>query len=179
MEGERNAEPYQGEGGRRMTAIDNTTLARLAGLALGGATIESLRVREKVVAMTEAAEAAAMTPNDPGGLSHSLRAALACRAARLNGDAVLANYYYAKVTEPEDKAHSNPADPGSNNWLRAVLGFSDKVTASPRRAIETDIAALTSAGVSEPDIVRLCELIAFLAYQYRVIAGLVLMEKTA
>ncbi len=162
-----------------MSTIENTTLARMAGLTSNGATMSSLRVREKVVAMTEAAEAAALAPNDPGELSHSLRAALACRAARLNGDATLADYYGAKISDPADQALADPDNPGTGDRLRTLLDFSDKVTASPREATEADIAALTSAGVSEPDIVRLCELIAFLAYQYRVIAGLALMEKTA
>jgi len=38
---------------------------------------------------------------------------------------------------------------------------------------------MSSGGMSDADIVRLCELIAFLAYQIRVVAGLRLMEADA
>lgn len=161
-----------------MSSIENTTLARLSGLTPGGATMGSLTLREKVVEMTEAAEAAALTPKVPGGITHSLRAAIACRAARLNGDKALAEYYYAGVSDPGDSALCDPENSGSSEQTRAVLYFADKVTVSPRAATEENIADLKAAGVSDPDIVRLCELVAFLAYQYRVIAGLALMEKT-
>ena len=43
------------------------------------------------------------------------------------------------------------------------------------RVIE-DISKLQAVGVSDADIVRLCELIAFVAYQVRVAAGLRLMN---
>ena len=51
----------------------------------------------------------------------------------------------------------------------------DKVAAHTRDIAADDIAALQDAGVTDADIVRLCELNAFLAYQIRVVSGLQLM----
>jgi uncharacterized protein YciW len=52
----------------------------------------------------------------------------------------------------------------------------DRLTLAPREATRQDIAALTAAGITEPDIVRLSELAAFVNYQLRVVAGLRLLK---
>ena len=46
---------------------------------------EALALRADIFAMTEAAHAAVLTPKETGAFSHSMRAALAARIARLNG----------------------------------------------------------------------------------------------
>jgi uncharacterized protein YciW len=51
----------------------------------------------------------------------------------------------------------------------------DLVTQSPKSATRGHIDALRDAGVAEADIVRLAELIAFVNYQLRVVAGLRLL----
>ena len=53
------------------------------------------------------------------------------------------------------------------------------MTLSPKDAKEDDISALKSAGLDDADIVRLSELIAFVAYQIRVVIGLRLMAEVA
>ena len=69
------------------------------------------------------------------------------------------------------------ADPVARDAeLDHVLAFVDKVANQTRDIAAKDIAGLQAAGVSDADIVRLCELIAFLAYQIRVVAGLRLMQ---
>ena len=50
---------------------------------------------------------------------------------------------------------------------------------SPREIRAEDIEALKTAGVADPDIVRLCELNAFLAYEIRLVAGLRLLREKA
>ena len=64
-----------------------------------------------------------------------------------------------------------------NDRLRAIVRHVDLVTLAPREASRADIAALAAVGLSEPDIVRLAELIAFVNYQVRVIAGLRLLGR--
>ena len=59
------------------------------------------------------------------------------------------------------------------------MAFVDKVANDTRNIDAQDIAGLQTAGVSDADIVRLCELVAFLAYQLRVVAGLRLMTGAA
>ena len=51
----------------------------------------------------------------------------------------------------------------------------DLVTLGPKDAVAGDIQALRAAGLAEADIVRLSELIAFLAYELRLVAGLRLL----
>jgi uncharacterized protein YciW len=48
-------------------------------------------------------------------------------------------------------------------------------TTDTKSVVKTDIAALKKAGVSEDDIVRLSELVAFVNYQVRLAAGLKLL----
>ena len=71
------------------------------------------------------------------------------------------------------------ADPDFNGHgdvrLAAILRHTDLVTTNVKAAAASDIAALTDAGVSEDDIVRLSELIAFVSYQIRLTVGLRLM----
>ena len=63
---------------------------------------------------------------------------------------------------------------GSNVELLAkqVLQFKPEIVAI---CDESKFAALKAAGTTDADIVRLCELNAFLAYQLRLVAGLKLM----
>jgi uncharacterized protein YciW len=51
------------------------------------------------------------------------------------------------------------------------------VTTDAKSVVAGDIAALKSAGVSEDDIVRLSELVAFNSYQIRLTIGLRLMRE--
>ena len=112
-------------------------------------------------------ETAVIAPDDPGGLSHEERRMLAARVALLNGDAALAEHY-AGATE-----HASDA-----RWA-AILRHVDLVTLHPKDATRADLEALLAAGVAEADIVRLSQLIAFVNFQVRVIAGLRLIGRTA
>jgi uncharacterized protein YciW len=164
--------------------LSDDVAARLAGIGPAGPVREALDVRADVMAMTQATHDAALTPADPGGLSHSLRAALAMRVARLNEEAALADHYLvlldgADASEPE-RAAADPAFKGDGgDRISAVIAFTDLVSVRPRDTAAADIKALQTAGISDPDIVRLAELNAFLAYQIRMIAGLKLMKATA
>jgi len=59
--------------------------------------------------------------------------------------------------------------------MAAILRHVDLIAATPREATRADIAALQAAGVATGDIVRLSQLIAFVSFQLRLIAGLRLM----
>ena len=62
------------------------------------------------------------------------------------------------------------AAPEGDTMARSARGL-------PKDATASDIAALKNAGIPEDDIVRLSELIAFVNYQVRVLAGLRLMAE--
>jgi uncharacterized protein YciW len=72
---------------------------------------------------------------------------------------------------------ADPAFVGEDDRrLNALLCHTDLVAARTEDADSGDIEALKQAGISEADIVRLSELIAFVSYQLRVVAGLRLLE---
>jgi len=132
-------------------------IARLTGRAAAIAQAH----RPDLMEASRRNERAIITPDEPGGLSHDERRSLARRIALLNGDAGLAAYY----------AESEPAIETGARWT-AILRHVDLVTTRPKDATRADIDHLRDAGVSEPDIVRLSQVIAFVNYQVRVIAGI-------
>jgi uncharacterized protein YciW len=153
----------------------DTTATQAAGLREGGATAAAVAGRANIFEMTQAAEDSVMRPKDVGAWPHDLRAALAARIARLNGEADLAARYAAAAGDRA--ALADPAADGAAEGLGPVLRFMDKVAADTRNVAARDVSDLQEAGVSDADIVRLCELNAFLAYQIRTIAGLRLMQE--
>ena len=164
--------------------MTTTRIAELAGLTPDQAATKALDLRADVLEMTEATEAAVLRPEDPGGFSHGVRAALAVRIARLNQCEALSGVYRDALRHSQaDEATVALADPafdgGDDGLLRAVLAFTDRVATSPKDATAEDIDSLREAGVAEPDIVRLSQLNAFLAYEIRLIEGLRLMGASA
>ncbi len=158
-------------------SIFETTSLRVAGVEVGGKTAEAISGRHNIIEMTQAAEDAVLRPRDAGAFGHDLRAALAARVARLAEDDALASHYLAKAG---DKAVlADPTETGAAQGLSAVLAFVDKVANQTRDIAAEDVSGLQTAGVEDADIVRLCELVAFLAYQTRLIAGLRLMQGAA
>jgi uncharacterized protein YciW len=137
--------------------MDTDIIAELAGAAAAPV----LAHRADLMAASLRNERAVMTPDDPGGLSHAARRGLARRIALLNGSPALAAHYAIADYPPEDGAR----------W-DAILRHVDLVTVHPKDATRADIDTLRAAGVAEPDIVRLSQVIAFVNYQVRVIAGL-------
>lgn len=135
--------------------------------------------RRDILLMTQTAEDAVLRPSDPGCWPHTLRAALACRIARLNACPTLAARYLAMIDRPD---YENVADPDATDQpadLRPCLAFTDRVATRPRDISAEDIEILKAARVSDADIVRLSELNAFLAYQIRLVAGLSLLAEAS
>jgi len=156
-----------------------TLIEKLAGIAAGSKLGGALKTRAEVLRLSEAAHDAVLVPRDPGGLSHALRAALSARMCRHVGNAALvAHYegYLAHCGDTDVAALAHPGGVSGDPRQDAMACHADLLTVSPRNATRDDIAALKAAGVGEPDIVRLSELAAFVNYQLRVIAGLMLLR---
>lgn len=130
------------------------------------------RTRPEIVARTLRAERAVTEPRDAGGWPSPWRLAVAARLARLNGRADLAAHYLGRVSDEATRVVADPACPGRDARERVVLSFMDRVAVEPRAVVADDIERLKAADVTEADIVRLCELNAFMAYLVRVLAGL-------
>ena len=164
-----------------MDDIFRSIVVEAGGIAADHPLAAVIAGRSDVMQLTQASHDAALKPEPPGGLSHAERAALACRMARLSDEEMLARHFEAMIPESGGRqAIADPAFDGTDDErTRAILRHTDLVTVDPKRAAEADIAALKSAGILEPDIVRLSELIAFVGYQVRVVKGLRLMAEAA
>ncbi|MEM1130290.1 MAG: hypothetical protein AAGH83_07180 [Pseudomonadota bacterium] len=158
-----------------MSAIWDTTALAEAGVSPTDPPVDAATLRANVFEMTQAAEEAVLAPSDCGSWPPDLRAALAARIARLNAAEQVAARYAARMVGPDYETIADPGIDGAAQGLEAVIAFMDKVATQTRDVNADDIGGLQRAGVSDADIVRLCELNAFLAYQLRLIAGLQLL----
>ncbi len=164
---------------------EDTTL-RAAGVQPGSRLAEIVGGRADTMALTQATHDAVLKPRVAGGITAAERAAFACRMARLNGNTALAAHYEQLMPPGNyDSVISRIADPASvgagdgDPRLAALIRHVDLVTQAPKDASRHDITALVAAGVAPADIVRLAELIAFVNYQIRVVAGLRLLGEIA
>lgn len=150
---------------------------RLVGVRPNSALAQALAERSEIMSLTQASHDAVIIPHMSGGLSHSERAALAERIARLSGSDDLAKHYRSCLQSAGgnellmDVADAKQLTFGTDR-IKAIVKFTDLVTQRPRDATKQDIQALKDAGISEADIVRLTEVLAFVNYQLRVVAGL-------
>ncbi|MDA0263581.1 MAG: hypothetical protein O3A93_05570 [Chloroflexi bacterium] len=159
--------------------IFQTVVAKAAGISPGGPLAAVFAGRRDIMELTERSHNASLKPNNPGGLSHSERAALACRIAKLNNEPELARHYEGLMDGENHGLADTGFDGGSDARLKAMLRHTDLVTLDPKSAVASDVSALRAVGMNDPDIVRLSQLIAFVSYQIRVVAGLRLMEEVA
>lgn len=158
-------------------------LETAAGVPSSGPLAEALSMRGKLMDLTQASYQAALLPKDAGNLPANLRAALACRMARISLQQGLAQHYadllagYGGAADPDQLAMPGKMPPADEPRLAAIIDYVDLVTERPKDASEETINALRSVGIEEPDIVRLAGLVAFVNYQLRVAAVLSVMGK--
>jgi CMD domain protein len=151
-------------------------IERLVGANENSPLAKAIAERAEIMALSQASHDAVIIPKDPGGLSHAERAALAERIARLSDSEELADHYHACLETAGGEeglyvaANPQQAAYGDERFM-AIIRFTDLVTQQPREATKQDIDTLKAAGISEPDIVRLTEVLAFVNYQLRVVAG--------
>lgn len=158
-------------------------LEQAANVPTAGPLAEALAVRHKLMDLTQASYEAALLPGDAGQVPVTIRAALACRMARICQQAGLTQHYadlvtaYGSDADPFQIAEPGNQPPASETRLAAMVTYVDLVTQRPRDATKEDIQALSEAGIEESDIVRLAGLVAFVNYQLRVAAVLSVMGK--
>ncbi|MDA0771240.1 MAG: hypothetical protein O2821_13625 [Chloroflexi bacterium] len=161
-----------------------TVVPKAAGVAADHPLAKALMGRENIMELTQKSHDAVLMPNASGGLSHAVRAALACRIARHNNETVLADHFLGMIGNGDDANSATMITDlafvgGDNAWLKAIVRHTDLVAVSPKEATAQDIEALKAVGVPDDDIVRLSELNAFVSYQIRLVVGLRLMAEVA
>lgn len=161
------------------TDIDiwQSTAVAASGVARETPAGQAIEQRADIIAMTQAAEDAVLRPNDPGAWGPDLRAALACRIAFHNGAHDLSEHYRAQVVSSAYLAICDPGTATADGSLAAAIAYVDRVATQPRDITAQDIKHLQSAQISDADIVRLTELVAFMGYQVRLTAGLALLTE--
>ncbi|CAN7741217.1 hypothetical protein GFB56_30695 [Ensifer sp. T173] len=165
-------------------AENEDVIAAIVGIEPGSAMAGVLSARADIMALTQKTHDSALTPENPGGLSHAERAALAWRIAKINDHKAFEDHFEAlleKAGAPDAAARMADIwfDGGSDIRAKALIRHVDLVAHAPKQATRRDIELLQEAGLADDDIVRLSELVAFVSYQIRVAVGLELMRGLA
>lgn len=161
--------------------ISKDIVDQLVGLTPGTQTFDVRHKRDKVAAATQGSYDALFDPALPG-LPLADRLLVALYATRITPSPLLAAHYRARAVEAGVPAadiavaeSGKPADTADPR-LAAILEFTRKLIEKPVEGDEAALKTLPAAGVSTPAVVTLSQLIAFLSYQTRLVAGLVAMK---
>lgn len=139
------------------------TIAQLAHLE-GSATTQATRQqRAKAIAATQACEDLLLAPGLPCGLPLAQRLAVARDVAAASGLPSLAGHHGASLARL-------PAPAQDARW-QAMQHFTQLLATNPAAADRTALLALPAAGLGIEDVVLLAQLIGFVTYQARLVAG--------
>jgi uncharacterized peroxidase-related enzyme len=158
-----------------MTTTTPDLIDALVPLAPESSTHTVRHQRDKVVAATQGSYDSLFDPALPGlSLAERLLCALAI-AADSGSDAVQAHYrarLQALPLAPAEQAALAGRQPTGDARLDTVLGYARLLALRPVEGDRAALLRLPAAGLTTPAVVALAQLIAFVAYQLRVVAGL-------
>ncbi len=144
---------------------------RIAGIPADSTLGLMRRQRADIFLHTQGSHDVLVTPADPAGVSLQERAAIALVMAEHDHNAALAAHYRAL----SERAGGMPQGP---RW-EALLSHTKMLAAAPGDATADDLRKLEAVGLSSRDIVAVSQLIAFVSYQVRLVAGLRLLKQEA
>jgi CMD domain protein len=155
----------------------------LAGLSPGSPVAELRRQRPDVVKHLQGSDEAIFSPADDGGLTRAERAAAALRTATLLRDPALSEHYRKRLAALDsDGTLARTVEGGARitegRW-DAILAHVDLATRGPASAERKDIDNLLAAGLSSHATVSLSQLVAYVNFQSRVLAGVRMLKGTA
>lgn len=152
---------------------------KAAGLSPEDALFATRRFRPEFVQGAEECRLSVLRPANDQGLPPNLRLALARRMADLNADPVLVAEYdvqLAQLGPTEQLLALARGETDLEEPLATIARHVDLITLTPKKAEASHIVLLAQAGLNNPQIVALSELIAFVNFQTRVATGLRLMR---
>lgn len=120
------------------------------------------RQREAFVRHAQGSHDVLIEPTDPGGLSLNERTAIALCVASIERDDALIAHYRARL---ERVRHVSPR-------LDTILDHVKMVVSNPAAATRERLDAPITVGLSPRDIMAITQIVAFVSYQVRVVAGL-------
>ncbi|MEX3978538.1 CMD domain-containing protein [Paraburkholderia sp. EG287A] len=160
-----------------MTHDTDDIVDRVADLAPDSATHALRHQRAKVVEATQGSYDALFDPALEG-LTLVERLLVALYASRLATSPALAAHYRAELAAHAVEAATlaavetgAPEDLAAPR-LRAILAFTRTLIENPVAGDKAALQTLPAAGLTTPAVVALAQLIAFLSYQTRLVAGL-------
>jgi CMD domain protein len=153
---------------------DSDIVDAAAGLASGSAIAMLRRQRDAFVRHTQGSHDVLIVPAEPVGVSLIERAAVALRVATIEHDAALATHYAQCLRQAGADAATIEAVASGNasSRLGAILHHATRITSAPGSADKPMLDALRRAGLAPRDIVTIAQIVAFVSYQVRVVAGL-------
>ena len=157
------------------TAHTTDVIDACAGLSASDAVYALRRQRPKIVAATQGSYTAMWAP-EVVGISVPERLLIALHASVLSGVPSLAQHYLARLqalnTAAEDIAAAQGLAQATQARLAALLAFTGKLINKPIEGDQHAVQSLVEAGLTPAAIVAVGQLIAFLSYQIRLVAGL-------
>lgn len=173
---------------RSLSSMDFTpaqdVVDQVAGLNDGSATHALRHAREKVATATQGSYDALFGPALPG-LTLGERLLVALYACRLTPAPELAEHYRARLADTPVDANALQAvehgdvDTLADPRLRAILTFTRTLIERPIEGDRDALLRLPAGGLATADVVTLAQLIAFLSYQTRLVAGLRALREAA
>ncbi|WP_112184443.1 acyl-CoA thioester hydrolase/BAAT C-terminal domain-containing protein [Ralstonia sp. GX3-BWBA] len=173
---------------RSLSSMDFTptqdVVDQVADLGDSSPTHALRHAREKVATATQGSYEALFDATLPG-LTLGERLLVALYACRLTAAPELAEHYRARLaTTPVDATALQAVDHGdidslTDARLHAILTFTRTLVERPIEGDRDALLRLPAAGLATADVVTLAQLIAFLSYQTRLVAGLRAMDEAA
>lgn len=169
-----------------MAHANDDIINELAGLTPGAPLAQLRAERPEAVRAAQASYLTLLEPGDLAGVSRDEREMVALRVALLTPDVALAEWHRARLRDlgVDDATVTAvaqfPADGALSPRAIAILRHTDLLTHEPGASTPDHIAALKATGLTPRDIVTLSQLIAYLSFEVRLLAGLrLLAEGTA
>jgi uncharacterized peroxidase-related enzyme len=132
---------------------------------------ELRRQRQKIVDATQGSHAEMFSPAVQG-VSVVERLRVALHAARLSGAGTLVAHYRAML----EQEGASPEPAAADARVATLLAFTAKVIERPIDGDRQAVEGLGTAGFSPAAVVAVSQLIAFVSYQIRLVAGLQAMK---
>lgn len=143
----------------------------------GDAVWEVRRTRPEVLQHLQEAYEAIHAPGADApstGVTADERAAVAYRVALAAGQSGLASHYAGLITDENIRAAAVD-DGDASERVATILDWATLVAEQPQSSGADEIAELVAAGLDDPQIVTLAQIIGFTAFQARVVVGLDMM----
>jgi CMD domain protein len=164
-----------------MSDIGGDVLDQLADLSPDSPLAALRRQRPDVVAHTQGSDDAIFRPKDDGGFAPAERAAAALQVALGLRDEILIAHYRERLhaLDPSETLAERVSDGEESKDKRwaTIIAHVDRVTKDPESAQPSDLQALSAVGLSDHAIVSLSQLIAYVNFQSRVLAGLRMLRE--